>query len=259
SYLTSGTGIASNGENGLFAYGRTATGTGVIGSGNNGSIFTLTSGSGVAGTGIEIGVFGLATITTDTGFGGYFENDGSYAYVGGWFLSPPPGPPTWTEYKILGSGTVSTIVKDTNENPVIMFAPEAPEILFQDYGIGQLVNGSVYVSLDPVLRKNIRVDSEHPLKVFVQLEGDCNGVYVTNKSANGFMVNELQGGTSNVSFAWSIVATRADAQSVGRSGETRISNNGVRFPPAPQSRISEQLQPVVNTQFDLKKSIKSKQ
>ena len=88
---------------------------------------------------------------------------------------------------------IQAIVKDLNEEPVIMYCPEAPEVLFQDYGIGQLVNGKTHITLDPILVKNIQVDENHPMKVFVTLEGDCNGVYVTNKSADGFDVIELQG------------------------------------------------------------------
>ena len=92
-----------------------------------------------------------------------------------------------------------------------MFAPEAPEVLFQDYGIGKLVNGTAVIKLDEILSRNILVDNTHPLKVFIQLEGDCNGVFVTNKSQTGFTVIELNNGNSNVPFSWHIVANRADS------------------------------------------------
>ena len=105
--------------------------------------------------------------------------------------------------------------------------------MFQDYGTGKLSNGITKISIDPILRKNIRVDTEHPLKVFIQLEGDCNGVFVTDKSKNGFTVKELKGGKSNVPFSWSIVATRANEEIRTKNGNTRISNNSVRFPAAP--------------------------
>jgi hypothetical protein len=117
---------------------------------------------------------------------------GAYAYVGGYL--------NWTNYKINGTGSVSTIVDDLNEEPVNMFCPEAPEILFQDYGTGELVNGKAYIKMDPIFTKNIHVNEDNPIKVFVQLEGDCKDVYVTNKTAEGFEVVELQGGTSNVPF-----------------------------------------------------------
>jgi hypothetical protein len=75
------------------------------------------------------------------------------------------------------------------------------------------------------------VSNEHPLKVFIQLEGDCNGVYVTDKSENGFTVRELNGGASNVPFSWHIVANRADT--VTPDGNIISKHVGVRFPIGP--------------------------
>lgn len=118
-------------------------------------------------------------------------------------------------YKILGFGTVNTLVQDNEGKERIMAAPEAPEALFQDYGIGKLINGYAKIEIDPVLTKNIRVDETHPMKVFIQLEGDCKGVYVFNKTATSFEVKELQSGDSNVSFSYQIVAFRADEERGG--------------------------------------------
>lgn len=162
----------------------------------------------------------------NTYYGGYFysggDTDGSFAYAGARRNS--------TNFKIIGNGTVSTIVAGTNPNEKkTMFAAEAPEVLFEDYGTGQLVNGTATIQIDPIFSRNIHVSSEKPLKVFIQLEGDCNGVYVTNKSANGFTVKELQGGTSNVSFSWHIVANRADEIVNGE----RTVYQSLRFPDAP--------------------------
>lgn len=220
-------GIFRGTEAGLTAFANNSTGTGILASGN-GTFTTnyLLGGSGIAATGNSIGVYGIARNNFGTRGGGYFEALGNgsnftYAYVGAYNGA--------TKQKIIGDGTVSTIVKDTNDNLVTMFAPEAPEVLFQDYGIGQLVNGKASIKLDPILSKNILVNDKHPLKVFIQLEGDCNGVYVTNKSDQGFDVIELQGGTSNVSFAWNIVATRANEVVDG----IVVSRYDVRFPDAP--------------------------
>lgn len=118
-------------------------------------------------------------------------------------------------YKIIGFGTVNTLVQDNEGKERIMAAPEAPEALFQDYGIGNLTNGYAKIDIDPVLTKNIRVDETHPMKVFIQLEGDCKGVYVFNKTATSFEVKELQNGNSNVSFSYQIVAFRADEERAG--------------------------------------------
>lgn len=158
-------------------------------------------------------------------YGGYFsggQNASDYAYVG---LRSGA-----TNYKILGAGSVSTMVKDENNQNRILFCPESPEITFTDSGTGKLINGVAIISLDPILTKNIFVDEKHPLKVFIQLEGDCNGVFVTTKSANGFTVKELQGGQSNVSFSWQIIANRADDYS---NGQLNSKNVDVRFPIGP--------------------------
>jgi len=117
-----------------------------------------------------------------------------------------------TQYKAYGSGTVSTIAKDTKGNDVVLHCTEAPEIYFEDYGEGQLVNGKTHIDLDPTIAKNVTINEKHPLRAYVQLEGDCNGVYVTNKTSDGFDVVELNHGTSNTPFQWHIVCNRADEQ-----------------------------------------------
>jgi hypothetical protein len=115
-----------------------------------------------------------------------------------------------TDQKIRGTGAVATVVKDLEGNEVTMFCPESPEVLFQDFGQAQLVNGSAAIELDPIFVKNVTINEKHPLRVIIQLEGDCNGVFVTNKTATGFEVKELNGGTSNVSFTYFVTANRAD-------------------------------------------------
>jgi len=170
----------------------------------------------------------------DTFYGAFLYsggvNNGSFAYAG----ARHDG----TNYKIIGNGVVSTVVEDAegNSDRLIMFAPEAPEVLFEDYGTGQLINGEAQITIDPIFSQNIQVDKKHPLKVFIQLEGDCNGVYVTNKSANGFTVKELQKGKANVSFSWHIVANRKDE--ISNTGE-RSEYSDLRFPKAPQPKLSK--------------------
>lgn len=145
-----------------------------------------------------------------------------------------------TNYKIIGNGSVSTIIDGENEKKHIMFAPEAPEILFQDYGVGKLIDGKARIEIDPILAKNIFVDENHPLKVFIQLKGDCKGVYVIDESTSGFTVKELQGGTSNVSFNYQIVASRADRKDA--SGKVVSKHVDVRLPSAPTALENPKIQ-----------------
>lgn len=251
-----------------FASGLTSTGFLAVGNAGTTS-YSPTTGSGLAGTGSSTGIYGISTATTGARqgayftmnksgnvtppaaddpvailagyngtnyFGGYFDgnqdntNNGGgnnvgedYAYVGITVGN--------TTYKILGTGSNSTMINDSQGNKRVLFSPEAPEILFEDYGTGQLVNGKTTIQLDPLLSSIIHVSKNHPLKVFIQLEGDCNGVYVTDKSANNFTVVELNGGKSNVPFSWHIVANRADTK--GQDGRIISKHVDVRFPLGP--------------------------
>ncbi len=225
SFLTNGSGGAFTGTTvGSYDYGTNAVSTGTLGVGNAQTGSTLAAtGSGGAFTGLNFGVYGKANSSANDSWGGYFVNGTTGAYVG--------GRTGGTNYAILSAGTKSTIVKDPNDKPVVMFCTEAPEVLFQDYGSAQLINGKAHVNLDPVFTNAIAVDQQHPLKVFIQLEGDCKGVYVANKTADGFDVIELQGGSSDVAFTWTVVANRADEKDA--QGNVTSSFAGVRFPAAP--------------------------
>ena len=227
SVLPDGSGGAFTGYHGLIATGKDEDeGTGLVGVGNDGGYSLLSYGSGGAFTGDQCGVFGYATSTGGDRYGGYFAaGGGRYAYVGGRYSG--------TYRKIVGNGSVNTIVKNTKGEIVTLACPEAPETVFQDFGIGQLVEGFAHITIDPDLAININVNEEFPLKVFITPEGDCKGVYVTNKSAEGFDVIELQGAKSNVPFSWQIVATRANEEYVCEDGTVEISDYSQRFQAAP--------------------------
>ncbi len=190
-----------------------ANGTGLAGLGNGlGTYGVLPNGSGVTGTGTFFGVYGEAISNADA-------PAGAPVRAGGYFVSGTGTSQAWTYVasydagvprKVVGNGSVNTVVRDLENNYVLLSAPEAPENLFQDYGAGQLVNGHASITLDPILSKNILVNEEHPLRVFVQLRGDCNGVYVANETPTGFEVVELMGGSSNAKFNWSVTANRAN-------------------------------------------------
>jgi hypothetical protein len=208
----------------LFYTNPTATALNVIsgGHGTNLSFFSLgatvavpEAGRGITSAGEYVGVEGRSNY----GFSTSIDRMGGLFYVSGTGVNAVATVGSVVDnvvYKILGFGTVNTLVRDNEGKERIMAAPEAPEALFQDYGIGKLIDGYAKIDIDPVLTKNIRVDETHPMKVFIQLEGDCKGVYVFNKTATSFEVKELQIGNSNVSFSYQIVAFRADEERGGQ-------------------------------------------
>lgn len=214
---------------------------------------------GVVGTARTTGVFGTATnasSNSDQRQGGYFsvadtgtttqaiasiagrENGGSGRFYGGYFdggqstndLAFVGVRSSGTDYGILSPGTKSTMVRDNEGNNRIMYCTEAPEVLFQDFGEGELKDGKAIIVLDEVLSKNI--SDKKPVKVFIQLEGDCNGVFITNKSNKGFTVTELNKGRSNTKFSWQIIGNRADA--TDENGNVTSEFDEVRFPIGPE-------------------------
>lgn len=210
-------------------------GTGVVGLGNNQPFFSvLLDGSGGAFTGNATGIYGKY-MTGGTGQGLLVQDNYSNQWMVGAFDF------FGDLYKVIGPGSVSTIVKDLDDKQIVMFSSESPESFFTDYGKGKLVNGKAKVIIDPVFSKNIKVNEKQQMKVFIQLEGDCNGVYVTNKSAESFEVIELQNGNSNVSFTYSITANRADEEyTSSTTGEIRKVTYDKRFPPAPAYQENKQ-------------------
>jgi hypothetical protein len=266
---STGTGVYGTSSSGAAVRGHSITGTGVDAQTNSASIPALrannqnSNGIGIVGTGSNIAtfnnigvgtgvlgqgeIFGVAGFASTSGgantvhkWGGYFDylpGSNSYAYLAGRSGS--------TDYAILSNGVKSTMVKDDQNRNRIMFCPEAPEVLFQDVGSGQLVNGRAHITIDPVLSRNIYVSDSKPLKVFIQLEGECNGVYVTNKSASGFDVIELQGGSSNTPFTYQLIANRAN--STDEAGRVTSRFADTRFPIGP-GRIKTQKQSVETMQ-----------
>lgn len=210
-------------------------GTGVIAIGNGTTGRELTAGSGLAADGSQYGIYARSEATSaGVPAAAIFTDLAGANFVQVNFFDPN----TSTTYKIQGNGAVSTLVSDAENKTRVMFAPEAPEVLFEDYGSGQLANGKAHIALDPVFSANIMVDKTHGLRVFVQVENECKGVYVTNKTDGGFDVVELAGGASNAQFSWHTVGNRADeetgttAPGLGQAGSAKQTSHytNLRFP-----------------------------
>jgi hypothetical protein len=217
-YLVNGSGGAFSARRfGLFAYAHDTTGTGIATMGNriSDTVWTLAAGCGGAFNGTNFGVYGLARNLSGERCGGFFRTYGgdsiktyiAYNYGG-------------NRYGILSDGTKSTIMA-TSAGKRILFCPEAPQPFFEDFGEARLVNGHCRVNLDPLFLDCIAVNQENPLRVFITLTDDCNGVYVKT-DATGFDVYELKNGRSNAGFYYRVIGLRRG-------------DEDVRFPPAPEA------------------------
>ncbi|MEO0113321.1 MAG: hypothetical protein ABIK80_05135, partial [candidate division WOR-3 bacterium] len=162
--------------------------------------FYADNGGGTFYTTGQIAVVGHTSYSGDR-TGGYFvSSGGGSANVGARFGS--------TNYRCYGIGNCSSML-ETKSGLRIMFSQESPEPLLEDFGYGKLTNGYCHIELDPLFLDCIKVDEQHPLKVFIQLNDDCNGVYV-KVGKTGFDVYELNGGKSNASFTYRVIANRKD-------------------------------------------------
>jgi hypothetical protein len=108
------------------------------------------------------------------------------------------------------TGTKGSVIDVNGENRVT-YAMESPEVISEDFGSGQLVDGKATVTIDALFAATVDLSEYH---VFVTPLGDCNGLYVSNKTATGFEVHELGGGTVNVEFDYRIVANRLGYEDV---------------------------------------------
>jgi hypothetical protein len=89
-----------------------------------------------------------------------------------------------------------------------MYATEAPEIIYYDRGVVNLINGEATVKLDPIYLECIEPDSDFtPWQIWVQAYGE-NDVYVSEVGSNYFKVKERNGGISNNKVVWKHEAIR---------------------------------------------------
>ena len=153
---------------------------------------TGTYGEGVKGnaTGLEgVGVAGTAWGSSSWGVYGSGTQYGIY-YSGG----------------LAGSGSKSCIVK-TSKGPTLLYCQESPENWFEDFGESQLSDGRCHIELDPLFLETVTINDRNPMKVFIQLNDDCNGTYV-ERGRTGFDVIEFRGGKNNARFTYRVVAKR---------------------------------------------------
>jgi len=227
-------------------------GAGLYGSGPAGILGFGTSGNGIYGQhvgastrGDEIpyaGVWGDTNTlgsagvagTGQDGIGGIFLNDspsGNWALVAANYNSN--GPIFTAENQANGvqcninafatlqcdGGIGATVPLDSGKRKVAMSGIQSPENWFEDFGSAQLVNGVAVIKFDPDFIQTVNTGKDY--RVFPVPNGDCKGLYVTNKTANSFEVRELGNGSSNIHFDYRITAIRKNYETVRFADHTK--------------------------------------
>jgi len=101
------------------------------------------------------------------------------------------------------NGAPHDAMQTSGGNRVVMYGPMQAVATVEDLGEAQLSAGQAYVHIDA--RFAGTMDLTRSYLVFLTPQGDTPGLYVTQKSAVGFMVRE-HGARSNIVFDYRIVA-----------------------------------------------------
>jgi hypothetical protein len=244
-------------------------GAGLYGSGPAGILGFGTSGYGIYGQHIGYSTLGAeipyAGIWGDTntlgsagvagtgqdGIGGIFLNDspsGNWALVAANYNSA--GPIFIAENQANGvqcninafatlqcDGGIGAMVHlDSGKRKVAMSGIESPENWFEDFGSAQLINGVAVIEFDPDFIQTVNTGKDY--RVFPVPNGDCKGLYVTNKTANSFEVRELGSGSSNIRFDYRITAIRKNYETVRFADHTKDRDAGKMLEQMRQGKAS---------------------
>jgi hypothetical protein len=223
---TTAYGVQGLSTNAYGVSGNSTTQAGVWGSSNSnvGVLGTSTSGVGVNGVSSSSnGVNGLST----TGIGVYGSSPGGQAgrFDGNVLING--------NLTVTGTFPTTAAAPSTDGTLRRIYSLGAPEAFYEDFGQGSTTNGVGTVRLDPEFAGLIRTDA---YQVFLTAYDDSRGLFVSNQTANGFEVREVQGGTSSVGFGYRVLARPRATVS------PRLDT--VTVPPAPPQSKLDQIEPL---------------
>jgi hypothetical protein len=193
----------------------------------------------------DFGVFATCNFGTGTAVYARDMNGaaGSYAFYG--------------TGKFAVTGAKAASVPTTKGNQ-LLYCTESPEIWFEDLGGGKLINGTTHIALDEMYLETVFIDAEHAFRVFLQEEGESNGlIVIKDADSKGFTVKEKNGGTSNIEFSYRIMAKRRfyQDQRFGVDSNQPFENNLINAKDAPIITTDpEEMRRFVETQTALKEN-----
>jgi hypothetical protein len=196
-----GTGVVGTSDSGPGIEGGSNTGHGVVGfSDGTGTAALVGSGTDQAHglLGFSVNQFGVAGINqAGNNWAGLFVNS----------LATAPGAGRAGVFVqgnfLVVNGTKSAGVK-TDSGYRTLYAVEATENFFEDFGTARLQRGRARVDLDPVFGETVNTQEKY--YVFLTPRGDSKGLFVSAQDSQGFSVQEANDGTGSYEFDFRIVA-----------------------------------------------------
>lgn len=151
----------------------------------------------------DFGVFGTVNYSTGTGVYGRNTNTTVGSAYG-----------MYCNGNFAVTGAKSATIPTSQGNQLV-YSMESPEVWFEDAGRGQLVNGSLHITLSDLFQEAIFADDQHPFMIFTQEMGESQGlIVITDSDWKGFTVKEKNNGTSQIAFSYRIMAKRRFYQDV---------------------------------------------
>ncbi|MFF1867655.1 hypothetical protein [Streptomyces sp. CB03911] len=107
------------------------------------------------------------------------------------------------------TGTKAAVIRSGDGSSRLLYAVEAPESWFEDFGFGRLVDGRAQVTLDPDF---VAATEDGPYHVFLTEYEAGSGLHVTDRTPTGFGVRAAVG-SARSEFSYRVVARRGDVRS----------------------------------------------
>ncbi|MFN8525196.1 MAG: hypothetical protein U0821_19035 [Chloroflexota bacterium] len=185
------------GKGGFGSTGVTRTGVGVLGQSTSAEGVRGESGFGPGTLGVSGNGIGVYAVSHNNW--GLFSQSPNYAgvFYGSVYIAGG--------LKLLGGFLAA--VKHPDGSTRAAHGMTSADPLIEDVGRARLTSGAAHVDLEPNFAALVG-SSDYDL--FLTPYGDCNGLYVAVRTASGFDVRELKGGTATLDFGYRVVAKRRD-------------------------------------------------
>ena len=106
---------------------------------------------------------------------------------------------------VVVNGTKNAAVKTQKHGYRKMYAVEATENVFEDFGTASLKGGKARVELDEIFAETVNTGQKY--QVYLTPKSlDSKGLAVVSQDAKGFSVGKLHGGTGGYEFDYRVVA-----------------------------------------------------
>jgi hypothetical protein len=186
--------------------GDSTAGVGVLGnSTNNHGLLGFSSGNltyGLNGSGFNNAHGVIGASTNQNGIIGLNLNGNNWAAT---FINVGGTQGVFVQGDLVVTGMKSSAYKTQRNGSRRLYAVEAAECWFEDFGRAKLVKGTARVDLDDVFSETVNTKRDYIVSL-TPLDAASKGLAVVAQDERGFTVQELSDGTGNYAFTYRVSA-----------------------------------------------------